>query len=509
MDSWRAATLPSLPGTGPEPYVTNTATGQLTLAAAGPAASLYACGITPYDATHIGHAATYLAWDLLVRAWRDAGHDVTYVQNVTDVDDPLLERADRDGEDWRELAAREIARYRSDMAALRILPPTHLVGAVEALPLIERFNQVLADRGALYELERDFYFSRAADPAFGAVSHLDPATMLELSAERGGDPARPGKKDPLDPLVWLAARPARGGGAAAEPSPGAGRNEPSWESPFGPGRPGWHVECAAIATSYLGPVFDVQAGGSDLVYPHHEFSASHARVAFANPPAAGDRVGDGSAGRGRERRPGAGARSAGGGESRAFARVYVHSGMVRLDGEKMSKSLGNLVFVSRLVAGGADPMAIRLAIMSHRYRMDWDWTAAGLASAQDRLDRWRAAVTRALSGGGPAGPGSAAGGGSVAAFAAAAGPGLAERGAAGPSPAPRGAAGPGLALPPAQSVLAAVRERIADDLDAPGALAAVDAWATAVLGAPVLPPGLAGPAGLVRDTVDALLGVAL
>ena len=511
MDSWRAATLPSLPGTGPEPYLTNTATGQLTLAAAGPAASLYACGITPYDATHIGHAATYLAWDLLVRGWLDAGHDVVYVQNVTDVDDPLLERADRDGEDWRELAAREIARYRSDMTALRILPPTHLVGAVEALPLIERFNQALADRGALYELERDLYFSRAADPAFGTVSHLDPATMLELSAERGGDPARPGKKDPLDPLVWLAARPG----------------EPSWESPFGPGRPGWHVECAAIATSYLGPVFDVQAGGSDLVYPHHEFSASHARVAFANPPRVGDREreawGAGKA-RGRERRPGAGARSAGGGESRAwgagkaerggresraFARVYVHSGMVRLDGEKMSKSLGNLVFVSRLVADGADPMAIRLAIMSHRYRMDWDWTAAGLASAQDRLDRWRAAVTRALSGGEPAGPGSAAGGGFVAALAGAVGSGPAERGAAGPGPAERGTAGPGLALPPAESVLAAVRERIADDLDAPGALAAVDAWATAVLGAPMLPPGLAGPAGLVRDTVDALLGVTL
>ena len=177
-----------------------------------------------------------MAWDLLVRAWRDGGHEVTYVQNVTDVDDPLLERADRDGEDWRELADREIARYRGDMEALRVLPPARLVGAVEALPLIEQFNQVLADRGALYDLERDVYFARTADPEFGSVSGLDPATMAELSAERGGDPARPGKKDPLDPMVWLAARPG----------------EPSWESDFGPGRPGWHVECAAIATSYLG-----------------------------------------------------------------------------------------------------------------------------------------------------------------------------------------------------------------------------------------------------------------
>src|SRR5215469_5987477 len=440
MDSWRAASVPSLPGHGPEPYLTNTATGELTRAAAGPAASLYACGITPYDATHIGHAATYLAWDLLVRAWRDAGHEVSYVQNVTDVDDPLLERANRDGKDWRELADREIALYRADMEALRVLPPTHLVGAVEALPLIERLNQVLADRGALYELDRDVYFSRAADPAFGAVSHLDPAMMLALCAERGGDPARPGKKDPVDPLVWLAARPG----------------EPSWESPFGPGRPGWHVECAAIATSYLGRVFDVQAGGSDLIFPHHEFSASHARVAFADGVAgAGDGV-------------------------HAFARCYVHSGMVRLDGEKMSKSLGNLVFVSRLVADGVDPMAVRLAIMNHRYRVDWDWTAAGLAAAQERLASWRAAVTRANSAVGPSVGGSL-----------------------------RAAHGTEAAVPPAEHVLAEVRERIADDLDAPGALAAVDRWATAVLSAPALPPGTAASAALVRDTVDALLGVAL
>ena len=452
MDSWHAANVPSLPGHGPELYLTNTATGELTRAAAGPAATLYACGITPYDATHLGHAATYLAWDLLVRAWRDAGHEVTYVQNVTDVDDPLLERANRDHEDWRELATREIALYRTDMEHLRILPPTNLVGAVEALPLIEQLNQVLADRGALYEVDRDVYFSRAADPGFGAVSHLDPAAMLALCAERGGDPDRPGKKDPIDPLVWLAARP----------------EEPSWASPFGPGRPGWHVECAAIATSYLGRVFDVQAGGSDLIFPHHEFSASHARVAFAD----GAPV-DGI---------------------RAFARCYVHSGMVRLDGEKMSKSLGNLVFVSRLVADGVDPMAIRLAIMSHRYRTNWDWTPAGLAAAQHRLAVWRAAVHRAT-----AGPGSAAGdAGSV--------PGAAAGDA---GSVPGAAAGDAGSVPSAESVLAQVRERLADDLDAPGALGVVDRWADAVSAAPELPAGSGPAALLVRDTVDALLGVAL
>jgi L-cysteine:1D-myo-inositol 2-amino-2-deoxy-alpha-D-glucopyranoside ligase len=427
MDSWRAVGVPPLPGQGTEPHIRDTATGSVVLAAAGRTATMYACGITPYDATHIGHAATFLAWDLLVRAWRDAGHDVTYVQNVTDVDDPLLERAARDGDDWRELADREIARYRGDMAALRVLPPARLVGAVEALPVIDRFCRLLADRGSLYDLEGDQYFWRAADGGFGSLSRLDPATMVALSAERGGDPARPGKKDPLDCLVWLAARPG----------------EPSWASSFGPGRPGWHVECAAIAAEYLGTEFDVQAGGSDLIFPHHEMSASHARVALAE--------GDPS-------RPGV----------HAFARRYVHAGMVRLDGEKMSKSLGNLVFVNGLLAGGTDPMAIRLAILAHRYRLDWDWTTAGLAAAAERLGRWRAAVSAGLA----AAPGSAPG-------------------------------------PDAREALAAVRERLADDLDAPGALAAVDRWARQSAAGPAAPPEAHASASLVRDTVDALLGVSL
>ena len=237
-----------LPGSGPAPRVHDTATGELALASAGPVATLYACGITPYDATHVGHAATFTAWDLLVRAWLDAAPEaledaappprftVIYVQNVTDVDDPLLERAERDGEDWRELARREVQRYRSDMEALRILPPTYLVGAVEALPVIERFTARMAGRGALYDVDTDLYFARSSDPAFGALSGpgtpsgLDPAQMAELAAERGGDPGRPGKKDPLDAVVWRAERPG----------------EPAWDSPFGPGRPGWHVECAAI-----------------------------------------------------------------------------------------------------------------------------------------------------------------------------------------------------------------------------------------------------------------------
>src|ERR1700753_1856466 len=354
MDACRGVEVPVLPGHGAEVRLRDTATGELTVAAAGHRATLYACGITPYDATHLGHAATFTAWDLLVRAWLDAGHEVVYPQNVTDVDDPLLERAERDGEDWRELALRETDRFRGDMEALRNLPPTYYIGAVEAIPIIDEFTERLGARGALYDLDGDVYFARAANQGFGALagpgtaSGYSVAAMTELSAERGGDPDRPGKKDPLDPLVWRAERPG----------------EPAWDSRFGLGRPGWHVECAAIATDYLGSSFDVQAGGSDLVFPHHEMSASHARVAC------------GSA------------------DDHAFARVYAHSGMVAYQGAKMSKSLGNLVFVSRLRAAGVDPMAIRLALVAHHYRSDWEWTDAVLAEARGRLDRWRAAVAR-------------------------------------------------------------------------------------------------------------------
>jgi len=447
-----------LPGSGPAPRLHDTATGQLALAAAGPVATLYACGITPYDATHIGHAATYTAWDLLVRAWLDAGPEtpetheapqtpdhpepparyaVIYVQNVTDVDDPLLERASRDGEDWRDLARRETQRYREDMEALRVLPPTHLIGAVEALPIIERFTARMADRGALYDVDEDVYFAKSADPGFGSLSGpgtacgYDPAEMAELAAQRGGDPDRPGKKDPLDVLVWRAERPG----------------EPAWDSRFGRGRPGWHVECAAIATEYLGNAFDVQAGGSDLVFPHHEMSASHTRVAS-----------------GSSRTPAQG----------VYARVYIHSGMVSYHGEKMSKSLGNLVFVSTLLADGTDPMAIRMALLAHHYRSDWEWTDAILGDGQARLARWRAALARAE--------------------------------AAVPDADP--AAAPASA---AQTVLAGVRARLRDDLDAPGALAVVDRWADTLLAEPptrIAAADLAG-ARLVQATVDALLGISL
>ena len=285
MRSWPAPEVPRLPGEGVPLHVYDSGSRAVRPTDPGPTARMYVCGITPYDATHLGHAATYLAFDLVGRVWRDAGHEVLYVQNVTDVDDPLLERADRDGQDWRELAEREIALFREDMTSLRILPPDHYVGVVGAIPLVAEMISTLREHGAAYEVDGDIYFPVSSDVDFGAVSGLSPAEMLPLFAERGGDPDRKGKKDPLDALLWRAERPG----------------EPAWDSPFGPGRPGWHIECSAISLKYLGMGFDLEGGGSDLTFPHHEMSASHAQVATG---------------------------------SRPHARAYVHAGMVALDGDK-------------------------------------------------------------------------------------------------------------------------------------------------------------------------------
>ena len=358
MESWPSVDVPRLAeaglGVGRLPRVWDTASQSLVeLGGHGDTIRIYVCGITPYDATHLGHAATYLVFDVLQRVCLDAGRRVHYVQNVTDVDDPLLERAVATGHDWREIASRETELFRSDMAALRMLPPAEYIGAVEAIPDIISVIQSLRQRGAAYDLDGDIYFSVAATEHLGAVGHLGVAEMIRLSAERGGDPDRPGKKDPLDCLLWQAARP----------------DEPAWESPFGHGRPGWHIECTAIALRHLGPVIDVQGGGSDLVFPHHELGAAEAGVVTGEWP---------------------------------FARTFVHQAMVGYDGEKMSKSKGNLVFVSGLRRTGVDPMAIRLALLAHDHRNDWEWRHGELVSGERRLERWRAAFERSAAA--PAGP---------------------------------------------------------------------------------------------------------
>lgn len=407
MRAWPAASIPALPGSGLPLRVHDTASDGLVSTAPGPTARLYVCGITPYDATHLGHAATYLTFDLLQRVWRDGGHVVRYVQNVTDVDDPLLERATATGVAWERLAEREIEVFRQDMVALRVLPPDSFVGVVEAVGLVSDAVVALRDRGAAYDVDGDVYFPVSADPRFGSVGNLARADMLTLSAERGGDPERPGKKDPLDSRLWLAQRPG----------------EPGWPSGLGTGRPGWHIECAAIALEHLGQQIDVQGGGRDLVFPHHEHSASAAQVLTGRYP---------------------------------WARAYVHTGMVGFEGEKMSKSRGNLVFVSRLRAQGVDPMAIRLALLSHHYREDREWTSDDVPRAQERLGRWRSALGR------PDGPA-------------------------------------------AEATLAEVRRSLADDLDAPGALRAVDRW---VADQRDRGGSDAGAPGVVSRAIDALLGIA-
>ncbi len=409
MRAWESVEVPVLPGSGNgRVLVHDTISGALQ--PAGPErgdARLYACGITPYDSTHLGHAATYVAIDVLHRAWLDAGLGVRYAQNVTDVDDPLLERAEATGTDWRQLAEEQIELYRTDMAALRVLPPRQLTGVVESLELVTELIGVLRDEQAVYQVpdpqHPDWYFSvtKASNLLTGTgISMLE---AEHIFAERGGDPDRPGKRHRLDCLVWRQERPG----------------EPAWNSWLGRGRPGWHIECTAIALDALGEEFDVQAGGKDLAFPHHPMCAAEAKIATGRP----------------------------------FAKVFLHAGMVGLDGEKMSKSRGNLVFVSGLLAEGADPMAIRLALLAHHYRTDWEYSPAALAEAQARLDRWRTAVTR-----------------------------------------PAGA--------DATGAVAAVRAALRNDLDAPSALAAIDAWAAA-------PGDDPGAPGLVRDLADALLGVAL
>jgi L-cysteine:1D-myo-inositol 2-amino-2-deoxy-alpha-D-glucopyranoside ligase len=410
MQTWSSTPVPRVAGEPRPLRLFDTAAGEVRPTAPGATARLYVCGITPYDATHLGHAATYLAFDLVHRVWLDNGHDVHYVQNVTDIDDPLLERAERDQDDWVVLGMRETALFREDMVALRVLPPRDYVGAVDAIPEVVEVIAKLLAGGAAYRVDDpeypDVYFDHTATGRFGYESNYDLETMGRFFAERGGDPDRPGKRHPLDALLWRAARPG----------------EPSWPSELGEGRPGWHIECSAIALNRLGTSFDVQGGGSDLIFPHHEFSAAHAEAVTGDHP---------------------------------FARHSVHAGMIGLDGEKMSKSRGNLVFVSKLRAQKVDPNAVRLALFAGHYRTDRPWSAELLAEAEARLAKWRLAAAL------PTGPSAVA-------------------------------------------TVARLRDHLSDDLDTPKALAALDAWA-----AEALSTGGSDHTGptLFRAVADSLLGV--
>ena len=413
MNSWAQVAIPPLDKkfAFPNLQIFDTATQNVKELEKKALYRMYVCGITPYDATHLGHANTYLAFDLLNRYLRATGSEVNFVQNITDIDDPLLERANRDGVDWQELAQSQIDLFRSDMVALHILPPRNYIGAVEAIPLVLDSIKDLQRAGTVYKVDSDYYFKVRSDKAFGSRSHLSNDEMLEIFSQRGGDPTRVGKEDPLDALLWLAQRPS----------------EPGWESDLGTGRPGWHIECCAIALNYLdidsdqSTSIDIQGGGSDLIFPHHEMSASQGKLI----------------------------------NGKDFAANYVHAGMIGLDGEKMSKSKGNLVFVSKLLQEGVDPMAIRVALMSHHYRIDHMWQPSDLTKAEIFLKDLHICLAR-------------------------------------------------MEVAPTDKVIRELIKAMADDLDSPSALSALQDWIDETnKGA------TGGSAGELGRAIDAILGIAL
>ena len=413
MKSWVSVAVPELTSSLKFPLIslTNSKTLKKESVAKKSVYRMYVCGITPYDATHLGHAATYLTFDLINRYLLASGCDVLYVQNITDIDDPLLERAARDNLDWQDLAMSQIDLFRGDMVNLRVIPPTHYIGAVEGIDLVSEAVTALQATGSIYAIDKDLFFKNYSSPEFGSLSHLDKEKMKEIFSQRGGDPNLAGKIDPLDCLVWMAKR----------------ENEPGWPSVHGVGRPGWHIECTAIALKYLAPddedetCIDIQGGGSDLIFPHHEMCASQAKVLTG----------------------------------KDLASTYVHAAMIGLDGEKMSKSKGNLVFVSKLIESGTDPMVIRFALMSQHYRLDRMWTDELLEAATKRV----ANIRKALS-------------------------------------------APSVA--PTKPVIENIVLALSDDLNTPLALAELDKWAADSLN------GVSGgEAKELSTALDALLGLAL
>ena len=374
---------------------------------------MYVCGITPYDATHLGHAATYLTFDLINRYLQAQGKAVAFVENVTDIDEPLLERATRDRVDWKALAADQIALFESDMSALRILPPNFFVPATSAMDLVSIAISKMKANGFVYEVDNDLYFDVSP---FLQMLPISVEEALSVFSERGGDPLRQGKRHPLDPVLWIANRD----------------DEPGWESVHGFGRPGWHIECCVISLRYLlGAEFleptqsdfliDVQGGGSDLIFPHHFMSAAQAQALTGKP----------------------------------FSFSFVHTGMVGLDGEKMSKSKGNLVFVSKLLQSGVDPMVVRYALLDGQYDEDRMWRSELLTKATIKVERVRSALSR-------------------------------------------------MEVAPTKTVIQEIISALSNNLNTKGCLSALDSWTTATeLGE------TGGEAGELSRALDLLLGLAL
>jgi L-cysteine:1D-myo-inositol 2-amino-2-deoxy-alpha-D-glucopyranoside ligase len=375
---------------------------------------LYVCGITPYDATHLGHATTYLTFDLINRYLQLAGTSVKFVENITDIDDPLFERAKRDNQSWAQLGESQVALFTSDMTALRILPPANYVAVTEAMDSIIFAIENLVDKNFTYELAGNIYFR--IEPFLDELTiSIDEA--LKIFGERGGDPKLPGKENALDPILWV----------------GNKDGEPGWDSKMGFGRPGWHIECSVIALenligkdylnskSRLTHGIDLQGGGSDLIFPHHFMSAAIAKALCGFD----------------------------------FAKGYLHAGMVGLDGEKMSKSKGNLVLISELLKSGYDPMVIRHALLSQGYAEDRMWHLETLLKSQERVMKLRSALAR-------------------------------------------------IEVAPTDKVMDSVAEHIANNLDSPSALEVLDQWALDTENG-----AIGGSVGELSRFIDAALGLAL
>ena len=407
MNSWPKVYLPPLEGIEyPSLKLVDSNKGLVELDN-GSNFAIYVCGITPYDATHLGHAATYLAFDLINRYKILSGSTVNFVENITDIDDPLLERAKRDNQGWQDLASKQIDLFSSDMSALRVLPPDSFIKVTDSLALIEDFISRLDKAGYLYKLDSDYYFSVGK---FLDQMRIPIEQAVDIFAERGGDPMRAGKQHQLDPVIWIGNRDG----------------EPGWASSYGFGRPGWHVECTAIACNYLdksgsNPIIDLQGGGSDLIFPHHFMSAQIVKAAYG----------------------------------RDFAKYFVHAAMIGLAGEKMSKSKGNLVFVSKLLTQQVDPMVIRWALLSGHYQQDRQWSDNLLAVANDQVTAIRSALARSE-------------------------------------------------VAQSEQLIKDLVSDISNNLDTPAALARLIKWAKQSESNPTV-----NQSGLVSRTIDALLGLAL
>lgn len=305
----------------------------------GPIVTMYTCGITPYDSSHLGHAATYLTYDVLQRRLRDRGHETRCVRNVTDVDDDILRKARELGVHYLDLAASQIAVFDRDMEALGLLAAWSTPRATSAIADIRKLIGKVLDAGHAYQSGGAVYFDVSSFDRFGSLSGYDRDEMIRLAGIHGGNPDDPNKRDPLDFVLWQPSAP----------------DEPAWQSLWGPGRPGWHIECSALAMRELdSPTIDLHGGGADLVFPHHECEAAQSEAATRQP----------------------------------FVRHWMHQAMVFMDGEKMSKSLGNLVFVHELLEDH-EAAAIRLAVIANHYRTEWSWDDHIMGEADRRLELWR------------------------------------------------------------------------------------------------------------------------